>query len=108
MFSIQSCDHAVRQRNVKQINMNFPNLIFPLPQEQRTLFRNLEKVKTKVIQCKSSIIFNDTCLKENILPTYSHIRLHDQAAQRQNFTLEYRNNLVKYVVITIFERFLLH
>ena len=45
--------------------MNFVNEIFLLNPEEKSLFRKLEKVKTKIIKCKYSIIFNKTCLKEN-------------------------------------------
>ena len=52
--------------------MNFVNEIILLNPQEKAFFRKLEKVQTKIIKCKYSIIFNKTCLKENIFPRYSN------------------------------------
>ena len=78
--------------------MNFVNEIILLNPQEKAFFRKLEKVQTKIIKCKYSIIFNKTCLKENIFPRYSNLRLHDQAARNQQFTLEFRSNLIKFQI----------
>ena len=56
-----------RQNNKNKNKMNFVNEIFLLNPEEKSFFRKLEKVKTKIIKCKYSIIFNKTCLKENVI-----------------------------------------
>ena len=71
------------------------SLIFNLPSERRKSVRELEKVSAKLIKQKCSLLFNSTCLKEDILPTYSNIKLHSQAARKEPFTLKYRRNLVE-------------
>ena len=40
-------------------------------------------------------MFCSTCLKEDILPKYTNIRLHDRAARNERFTLKYRRCLVQ-------------
>ena len=54
-----------RQNNKNKNKINFVNEIFFLNPQEKSFFRKLEKVKTKIIKCKYSIIFNKTCLKEN-------------------------------------------
>ena len=74
---------------------NLGSLIHPLPPEVRKQVRDLEKVSIR--QCKSdcSLLFNSVCVKENLLPNYSNIRLHDEAARKEPFTLKYRLRLVQ-------------
>ena len=49
------------------------SLIFNLAPERRKSVRELEKVSIKLIKQKCSLLFNSTCLKEDILPTYTKI-----------------------------------
>ena len=42
-----------------------------------------------------SIIFNEICVNEEMLPKYTYFKLHDRAAHKYNSTLEYRHELVK-------------
>ena len=44
-----------------------------LPFTASSILRKLENVKRKIIKCKWSIVFNETCLNENILPNYTNI-----------------------------------
>lgn len=39
-------------------------------------------------------MFNNFCIKENLLPRFTNIRLHDQAVQQQQFTTDFRRKLV--------------
>ena len=71
------------------------SLIFNLPVERRKSVRELEKISTKIVKAKCSLLFNSTCLKENILPNYSNIKLHNRAARKEPFTLKYRRRLVE-------------
>ena len=41
-----------------------------LPVPAINILRKLENVMRKIIKCKWSKVFNDTCLKENFLPNY--------------------------------------
>ena len=74
------------------------SLIFNLPPERRKSVRELEKVSVKLIKQKCSLLFNSTCLKEDVLPTYSNIKLHKEAARKEPFTLKYRRRLVEHEV----------
>ena len=42
-----------------------------------------------------SIMFNEFCINEEMLPRYTYFKLHDSAAHKYNSTLEYRRDLVK-------------
>ena len=55
--------------------MNFFNLIHQTNFNLRKIYRNLEKIKIKLIKRKWSKIFNQTCLTERILPNYTRIEL---------------------------------
>ena len=45
--------------------------IFTLPAWQKTLARKTEKENKKIANTESSLVYNTTCLKENLLPTYT-------------------------------------
>ena len=53
--------------------MNYLNELFKLPNHLKNQIRKLENVKTKLLKSKWSLVFNDTCLKENLLPDYTRI-----------------------------------
>ena len=42
-----------------------------------------------------SIMFNEICINEEMLPKYTYFKFHDPAAHKYNYTLEYRRDLVK-------------
>ena len=75
--------------------MDFGNLIFNIPEELRKTFRQLESKEKKIIKSKWSKTFNDVCLKENIMPTFSKIRHHDPAVANTTHTIEYRKYLIQ-------------
>ena len=51
--------------------MNIGNLIFTLPAWHKTLVRKTEKENKKIANTETSLVYNTTCLKENLLPTYT-------------------------------------
>ena len=51
-------------------------LIFNLPVERRRSVRDLEKTSIKIIKTKCSLLFNSTCLKNDILPNYTNIHIN--------------------------------
>ena len=58
--------------------MNNGDLIFTLPAWQKSLVRKTEKENKKIANTESSLVYNNvatTCLKENLLPTYTNILL---------------------------------
>ena len=42
-----------------------------------------------------SIMFNQICINEEMLPKYTYFKLYDPAAHKYNSNLEYRCDLVK-------------
>ena len=52
---------------------NFANFLFLFNQETRKLIRNIENIEKKLINCQLAVVFNETCLNEDILPIYTNI-----------------------------------
>ena len=75
--------------------MSLGNLIFYLRNDQKVLIRKIEKLQRKREKTKNGVIFNQTCLQEDILPKYTNIKVHDPAARKTAFTKEYRRKLVQ-------------
>ena len=74
--------------------MTYSNELFKLPQTWRSTIKKLESTKTKLIKAKWSSIFNDICLKENLLPNYTRMRHHDPALALSRDTVQYRKSIV--------------
>ena len=55
--------------------MTFAELLHQLTEEQRTLIRKIENLLKKVSNCETAVSFNNTCLRENLLPKYTHISI---------------------------------
>ena len=64
-------------------------------EEEKSAFRKVERLSEKVIKIKSHLEFNKTCIINKLLPTYTNVNLHDDAARREEFVLEFRMNLVR-------------
>ena len=56
--------------NIPENTTSFGYLLFPLPQEEKILIRRLEKAIYKLNAAETAIIFNETCLREGLLPRY--------------------------------------
>ena len=56
--------------------MNIGAILHQLPESDRKVIRKKEKLLKKVIKTKYAIVFNQTCLKEDILPAYTHTHTH--------------------------------
>ena len=52
-----------------------------------------EMINKKVCKEKMSIMFNQICINEEMLPKYAYFKLHDPASHKYNSTLEYRRDL---------------
>ena len=55
--------------------MNYVDLLHAAPADLKKMFRDLEKIKKKLINNNWSIRFNTICMKENIMPNYSYLKL---------------------------------
>ena len=74
---------------------NFANFLFIFNQETRKLIRNIENIEKKLLNCQLAVVFNETCLNDDILSIYTNINTHDPAARNERFTIEYRKQLIK-------------
>ena len=45
--------------------MNYSNFLNQLPSEEKCSYRNYEKIQKKIVNTNWSLVFNQTCLKEN-------------------------------------------
>ena len=63
--------------------------------DDKSSFRKLERLETKLIKLKSHLQFNETCLINKLLPTYTNVKLHDDAARTQQFVLDFRLSLIE-------------
>ena len=64
------------------------------PQVKRE-YRKIERSKVKILKLKCHQAFNETCVINKLLPTYTNVRLHDDAAREETFVLDFRLKLVK-------------
>ena len=51
------------------------------------------------IKVKSHLLFNETCVINKLLPVYTNIRLHDDAARKEPFVEDFRLNLIKREIV---------
>ena len=56
--------------------MKIGQLIFHLPAEKKQKIRRIEKINKKIASVKCSLVFNRTCIKENLLPKYTNIYVY--------------------------------
>ena len=58
---------------------NFGKFIHQFQPETKTLIRNLERILDKLYRQNLSLLFNETCLNERLLPNYTHTHTHTHA-----------------------------
>jgi len=63
-------------------------------EETKKIFRKLEKTTKKLINIKLHLLFNRTCINENLLPKYTNFKLHDAAARNEDFITQCRKELI--------------
>ena len=56
--------------------LNLGQILFMLPTEIKIKIRKLEKAHNVFINNKYGIIFNETCIKEGLLPKYTNISIY--------------------------------
>ena len=56
--------------------MDFGRLLFQVPQEHRKSVRKIENISKKLINANFAVIFNDICIRENLLPTFTNIYIY--------------------------------
>ena len=74
---------------------NFGSLLHQVSPNTRRLVRNIEQTNNKIINCEVAISFNLVCLKEDILPGYTNLKLHHENARLRQSTQRFRRELVE-------------
>ena len=74
---------------------NYGQYINQFPPNTIKVIQEFERIQKKICWHKMSIMFNEICINEEMLPKYTYFKLHDPAAHKYNSTLEYRRDLVK-------------
>ena len=62
--------------------------------EGKPLIRDIESLSKKHINTRYAVIFNNACIKENLLPSFTNFRLYNRAVQRENDTLSFKRKLL--------------
>ena len=73
---------------------NFGELLFNLSNDQKRTIRCLENTIRKLSKAENALIFNETCINEDLLPVYTNIKTHDPAARDKGITKDYRKKLI--------------
>ena len=73
----------------------FGTVVSEYPREHKKIVRELENATKKVINARYAVLFNETCIVNNLLPHYTNIRLPNRAVEQQNrATLDYRRAIL--------------
>ena len=56
--------------------MNFGNLLFGQPDNIKKSLRNIESIEKKLANTRIATVFNQTCLNEYLLPTFTNIYIY--------------------------------
>ena len=52
--------------------MTISELILTFPSDTKSLISSIEKTNRKIVNIQLSLVFNKTCIQENLLPAYTH------------------------------------
>ena len=55
---------------------NFGNVVSEYPSECKKFVRELENTTKKVINARNAVLFNETCIANNLLPRYTNIYIY--------------------------------
>ena len=58
------------------LTLNFGQILHLLDNELKNIIRNFKKQKTQIISAQYGILFNQTCLNEELYPAYSNIYIY--------------------------------
>ena len=75
--------------------LNIKDVLPRLSNEEKKVVRLIENTKNKITNAHFAVIFNQTCITENLLPHFTNIRLYDRAVQRSEVTFEFRRKLIE-------------
>ena len=61
---------------------NYGQYINQFPLNMIKVIQKFERIQKKICRHKMSIIFNEICINEEMLPKYTYFKLHDPAAHK--------------------------
>ena len=60
----------------RNVGRNLGTLLFNLSPSQKSLIRKYENLNKKLINARNAVVFNKTCIKENLLPNYTDTSIY--------------------------------
>lgn len=78
--------------------MSIGEVLFNLPRNVKKTVRKIEATQRKLVKAKNALVFNQTAIKENLLPKYTNIKTHDPAVKEKPFTKDYRRKLIHHQI----------
>ena len=75
--------------------LSFGSLLSFLPPDVRSLTRKTEKTAQKVINRSYGVVFIETCINENLQPSFIDIEPYDPAANEQEYNSHSRKEILE-------------
>ena len=83
-----------------RIKINFGNLLFQLTYNITKQVRNIETNEKKLIQANMAVVFNNTCINENLMATFTNINTR---LFMNNIMFIIRAGFIRYSVVNALE-----
>ena len=74
--------------------ISFGQLLYRLIEPQRKIVRDFEKLIRRIVRSSYGMMFNITCLDENILPKYTDIGTAEPGVKYEDCTLRFRRDVL--------------
>ena len=91
---------SAQQTTSSNTTKTFGQFLSELHPSCKTLVRKKERILQKINRLENSIVFNNCCIQEGLLPKYTMFKLHDPAAKRDHNTTEFRKQLIQRQITT--------
>ena len=75
--------------------MDKTEIHIPIPTWNQDTYQETWKDLNKIILTNVSLLFNQTCLNERLLPNYTYFKIHDPAAHHDTDTQKHHCSVVK-------------
>ena len=63
--------------------------------DNKKVVRRIESLEKKRINHLYAVLFNEQCIKENLLPNFTNVKTYDRAVQQGDLTAKYRKDLLE-------------
>ena len=75
--------------------LNIGTYLQRLPSQERRVVRNIEATQKKHVNAKYAVLFNEFCILNNLLSSFTNINLQDRAVQQSELTRDFRRKLLE-------------